>query len=165
MIASKAAAAHASTPLDFITGIGRLERTNAAVLLFVLSPVQPITLAAAVVFGGVWWVVKDPIKLEYYKRDLELRIAELDHSIAAAEQEARALATKPADVLDQAALEQDKQLVLRKIAADQQLRTNLMQTLERIRKGHFGELVALLSVLSIEGATSRGCHTFQFWER
>lgn len=85
--------------------------------------------------------MKDPTKLEYYKRDLELRAAELEHSIAAAEQEARTLATKPADVLDQAALEQDKQLVLRRIAADQQLRTNLIQALERIRKGHFGECV------------------------
>ncbi len=71
----------------------------------------------------------------------------MDDSIAAAEQKARALATKPADVLDQAALEQDKQLVLRKIAADQQLRTSLTQALERIRKGHFGECVNCRSAI------------------
>lgn len=85
--------------------------------------------------------MKDTTKLEYYKGVLELRMAELDHSIAAAEQEARALASKPADVLDQAGLEQDKQLILRKIAADQQLLKNLIQALQRIRQGHFGECV------------------------
>lgn len=85
--------------------------------------------------------MKDAAKLECYKRDLELRVAELEHSIAAAEQESRALASKPADVLDQAGLEQDKQLILRKIAADQQLLKNLIQALQRIRQGRFGGCV------------------------
>ncbi len=78
-------------------------------------------------------------KLEQYRRALEARIAELDRSVASAERDARALGAKTADALDQAAQEYEKQAVLHKATADRQLRKNLMQALERIREGTFGE--------------------------
>ena len=78
-------------------------------------------------------------KLEQYRRALEARIAELDRSVASAERDARALGTKTADALDQAALEYEKQAALHKASTDRQLRKNLMQALERIRQGTYGE--------------------------
>ena len=78
-------------------------------------------------------------KLEQYRRVLEARIAELDRSVASAERDARALGTKTADALDQAALEYEKQAALHKASADRQLRKNLIQALERIRQGTYGE--------------------------
>lgn len=78
-------------------------------------------------------------KLEQYRRALETRIAKLDRSVISAEREARALGTKTADALDQAALEYEKQAALHKASADRQLRKNLIQALERIRQGTYGE--------------------------
>ncbi len=78
-------------------------------------------------------------KLEQYRHALEARIAELDHSVASAERDARALGAKTADALDQAAQEYEKQAVLHKANADRQLRTNLTEALARIREGTFGE--------------------------
>ena len=78
-------------------------------------------------------------KLEQYRRALEARIAELDRSVSSAEREARALGNKPADALDQAALEYEKQAALHKASADRQLRKNVIQALERIRQGTYGE--------------------------
>ena len=80
-------------------------------------------------------------KLEEYRRALEARIAELDRSAAAAEREARTLGTKTADAMDQAALEYEKQAALHKASVDRQLRKNVMQALERIRQGTYGECV------------------------
>ena len=80
-------------------------------------------------------------KLEKYRRALEARIAELDRSASSAERDARALGTKPADGLDQAALEYEKQVALHKASADRQLRKNLIQALERISRGAYGECV------------------------
>jgi RNA polymerase-binding transcription factor len=78
-------------------------------------------------------------KLVEFKRALEARIAELDRSVSSAERDARALGAKTADVLDQAAQEYEKQAVLHKASADRQVRKNLMQALERIGEGTFGE--------------------------
>ncbi len=78
-------------------------------------------------------------KLEQYRRTLEARIAELDRSVVSAEREARALGTKTADALDQAAQEYEKQAALHKASADRQLRKNVIQALERIRQGTYGE--------------------------
>ncbi len=78
-------------------------------------------------------------KLEQYRHALEARIAELDHSVALAERDARALGAKTADALDQVAQEYEKQAILHKANADRQLRKNLTQALARIREGTFGE--------------------------
>jgi DnaK suppressor protein len=78
-------------------------------------------------------------KLEQYKRALEERVAKVDRSLASTERDARALANKPADPLDQAAMEYEKQAVLHKASADRQLRKNLIHSLERIRQGTYGE--------------------------
>lgn len=78
-------------------------------------------------------------KLEQYRRALEARLAELDRSASSAEREARALGTKTADAMDQAALEYEKQAALHKARTDRQLRKNVMQALERIRQGTYGE--------------------------
>ena len=78
-------------------------------------------------------------KLEQYRRALEARIAELDRSAASAEREVCTMDTKPADALDQAAQEYEKQAALHKASADRQLRKNLIQALERIRQGTYGE--------------------------
>lgn len=78
-------------------------------------------------------------KLEQCRRALEARIAELDRSAASAEREARTLGTRTADPLDQAALEYEKQAALHKASADRQLRKNLIQALERIRQGTYGD--------------------------
>ncbi len=78
-------------------------------------------------------------KLDEFRRALEVRIAEVDRGVASAERDARALGSKTADPLDQAAQEYEKQAVLHKASADRQLRKNLMQALARIREGTFGE--------------------------
>ena len=80
-----------------------------------------------------------PKNLEQYRRTLEARIAELDRSAVSAERDARTLGTKSADALDQAVLEYEKQAALHKASADRQLRKNLIQALERIRQGTYGE--------------------------
>jgi DnaK suppressor protein len=78
-------------------------------------------------------------KLEQYRRALEARIAELDRSASSAEREARTLGTKTSDPMDQAALESQKQAALHRASAARQLRKNVMQALERIRQGTYGE--------------------------
>ena len=78
-------------------------------------------------------------KLEEFKGKLEGRIAEVDRSLASTERDARALANKPADPLDQAALEYEKQAVLHKASTDRQLRQSLVQALKLIHHGTFGE--------------------------
>ena len=77
--------------------------------------------------------------LAKFKSTLQERIADLDRSIKAAERDTRDLASKPPDVIDQASAEYEKQLALQKASADRQLRRNLLQALERIRQGTFGE--------------------------
>ena len=76
---------------------------------------------------------------EEYKRILETRIAELNHAVAAAEQEAREGAVKEADAADQAASEYERQALVHKAATARQMLKNLTQALERMRQGTFGE--------------------------
>jgi len=83
--------------------------------------------------------MKNPKKLEDYRHELETRIADLDRSIRATERDARALGSETADVIDQASSEYEKQVALHKASTDRQLRKSLLQALERIRQGTFGE--------------------------
>jgi RNA polymerase-binding transcription factor DksA len=72
---------------------------------------------------------------EHFKQLLETRIAEVDHAVAAAEQEAREGATKHADAADQAASEYERQALVHKAATSRQMLKNLTQALERMRQG------------------------------
>ena len=78
-------------------------------------------------------------KLKKYRELVQSRIAELNRSITAAQEQARALGTRHADAMDQAATEYEKQVALHKATADRQLLQKLMRALERIRAGNFGE--------------------------
>ena len=78
---------------------------------------------------------------EEFRRILETRIAELDHAVAAAEQEAREGAAKHADPADQAASEYERQSLVHKAATARQMLKNLTQALESLRQGSFGECI------------------------
>ena len=80
-----------------------------------------------------------PKKLEHFRHVVKSRIEELNRSIAAGQEQARALAIRQPDAMDQAATEFEKQVVLHKVTADRQLRQKLTHTLERIQSGKFGD--------------------------
>jgi len=76
---------------------------------------------------------------EHFKQVLETRIAELDHAVAAAEQETREGTVKHADLADQAASEYERQALVHKATTARQMLKNFTQALERMRQGAFGE--------------------------
>jgi len=76
---------------------------------------------------------------ERFQQVLETRIAELEHALATAEQEAREGAAKHADLADQAASEYERQSLVHQAATARQMIKNLTQALERMRQGTFGE--------------------------
>jgi len=76
---------------------------------------------------------------EHFKQVLDTRISELDHAVAAAEQEAREGAAKQADLADQAASEYERQSLVHQAATARQMLKNLTQALERMRQGTYGE--------------------------
>ena len=76
---------------------------------------------------------------EHFKQVLETRISELDHALAAAGHEAREGEDKHADLADQAASEYQRQALVHQAAAARQMLKNLIQALERMRQGTFGE--------------------------
>ena len=78
-------------------------------------------------------------KLEHFKEVVEARIAELSRSIAAGQEQARTLAIRQPDAMDQAATEYEKQVTLHKITVDRGLRQKLTHALQRIESGKFGE--------------------------
>ena len=78
-------------------------------------------------------------KREHFKWVIENRISELDHALAAAEQETRDAAARHADPADQAASEYERQSLVHKAATARQMLKNLTQALERARQGTFGE--------------------------
>ena len=78
---------------------------------------------------------------EEFKRTLETRISELNHTVAAAEREAREGEDKHADLADQAASEYERQSLVHKAAAARQMLKNLTQALERMQQGTFGECI------------------------
>jgi len=78
---------------------------------------------------------------EEFKRTLETRISELNHTLAAAEREAREGEDKHADLADQAASEYERQSLVHKAAAARQMLKNLTQALERMQQGTFGECI------------------------
>jgi DnaK suppressor protein len=80
-----------------------------------------------------------PKKVDHFKRLVEERIAELNRSIEAGQEQARVLATRHPDAMDQAAIEYERQAALYKVTTDRQLRQTLTRTLERIHTGKFGE--------------------------
>ena len=80
-------------------------------------------------------------KTEHFKRLLEARIAETEHTIADAEQEIRAIFARQPDTADQAAAEYERQTLAHKAAVSRQTLQNLRQALERIVRGTFGECV------------------------
>ena len=85
------------------------------------------------------YVLLSETQREHFKQVLETRIAELDHAVAAAEQEAREGVVKHADTADQAASEYERQALVHKAATARQMLRNLTQALERMRQGTFGE--------------------------
>lgn len=78
-------------------------------------------------------------KIEHYKEIVESRIAELNRTIAAAAEEARVDSARQADPADQAAAEYDRQATAHKAATARQMLRTLTETLDRIRRGQFGE--------------------------
>ncbi len=80
-------------------------------------------------------------KREHFRQVLETRISELDHALAAAEQEAREGTAKHADPADQAASEYERQSLVHQAATARQMLKNLTQALERMRRGTFGECI------------------------
>jgi DnaK suppressor protein len=78
-------------------------------------------------------------KTEHFKQLLESRIADAEHAISNAEQEARASSARHADSADQAAAEYERQALTFKAAAARQTLSSLNQALERMRQGTFGE--------------------------
>jgi len=78
-------------------------------------------------------------KIEHYREVVELRIAELNRVLTAATEEARTSSARHPDPGDQAAAEYERQAMAHKAATARQLLKALDETLERIRRGEFGQ--------------------------